>query len=484
MVASLRSALLIFSAGLSCLVHGQIVHGQDMGDLNRDYAQGAKECARLLPPDVICGPSVKSFQWSDDGLYLAVERTPAVVRATVLQALASSSASRPAPLASVTQVIVYPVRSKKARVVAEVNGANTKVEMAWLRGGPHLMIREVTMLESGLANRVSLFIASSGSTKHLFDTTNGKDFVIEASPKVPEFLVRFTSSLPAMDAPAVMAAGTVSAVSSSTAQSISSPPTPVRAPTMYMYVDRQGKCGMEHSLPAEYSLPEWDDMGNLVTSVGTRVPGKSRVQFTYFRVDPQTWTTAPYGGPVILESHALPAKYFVRRLNIDAHEQGVPASSPLLALYVQESDKKHPAIISADGTDPSLSPNEDAVAFQAQGVLMLREVMKVSLDDYKKARLEAEKADTMAKAKEAGMALLMYANDYDDVWSSNAPGWQEALSPYARSRASLDAFAYTFGGGPSKDIQDPASTVIGYVSSPSGRAVVYADGHVVWIPSP
>jgi prepilin-type processing-associated H-X9-DG protein len=43
----------------------------------------------------------------------------------------------------------------------------------------------------------------------------------------------------------------------------------------------------------------------------------------------------------------------------------------------------------------------------------------------------------------------------------------------------MEGFNYTFGGGPLNG-KDPSKTMLGFLSGAGGKAVVYADGHVVW----
>jgi hypothetical protein len=44
------------------------------------------------------------------------------------------------------------------------------------------------------------------------------------------------------------------------------------------------------------------------------------------------------------------------------------------------------------------------------------------------------------------------------------------------------AFVYLLGRISVKDVECPATTQVGYVRGSGGRAVIYADGYVEWLP--
>ena len=76
---------------------------------------------------------------------------------------------------------------------------------------------------------------------------------------------------------------------------------------------------------------------------------------------------------------------------------------------------------------------------------------------------------------------MMYAEDDDKVF----PGPEsinEKIKPYVKNQDLFEGFVYTFPGGDMRNIKEPAKTEPGYVAGPRGRAIIYADGHVVWQP--
>jgi len=45
-------------------------------------------------------------------------------------------------------------------------------------------------------------------------------------------------------------------------------------------------------------------------------------------------------------------------------------------------------------------------------------------------------------------------------------------------------FSFALSGEKLSSITNPADTILGYVTGPGGRAIIYVDGHVKWEPSP
>lgn len=133
--------------------------------------------------------------------------------------------------------------------------------------------------------------------------------------------------------------------------------------------------------------------------------------------------------------------------------------------------------------NPLFSPDDSFVIYQDSGALLLREIKPVDAALVRKMVLAAQKARAISNAKQAALAMIMYAGDNDDVLPS-AEGWDAKVSPYAKNKDLLKNFNYTFKGGNVADIENPASTELGFVLGPGGRAVAYTDGHVKWIPNP
>jgi prepilin-type processing-associated H-X9-DG protein len=90
----------------------------------------------------------------------------------------------------------------------------------------------------------------------------------------------------------------------------------------------------------------------------------------------------------------------------------------------------------------------------------------------------AARAETLSKAKQVALGLMMLAADNDDTISADFK--LSDLAPYLRNNSILEGFVMVFTGGSLRDVKDPANTVLGYTEGPGGRAVAYMDGHVKW----
>lgn len=156
------------------------------------------------------------------------------------------------------------------------------------------------------------------------------------------------------------------------------------------------------------------------------------------------------------------------------------APSPQALLLSGEGPEGGPSLISGDFQSlAKLSPANDAVLYKSNDALFVRPLLQLGATQLRELRAAAERAEVLSRGKQCALALIMYASDYDDVLPP-AGDVSSLLMPYLKNADPLQGFTYTFTGGPMKDIQQPAQTELGFVTGNGGRAVVYADGHVVW----
>ncbi|MCX6368137.1 MAG: hypothetical protein NTX57_15755 [Armatimonadetes bacterium] len=91
----------------------------------------------------------------------------------------------------------------------------------------------------------------------------------------------------------------------------------------------------------------------------------------------------------------------------------------------------------------------------------------------------------ISNAKQTGLGLMMYAQDYDENFPHDPSNVKEVIYPYIKNNDVIADFVYTYKGPLElSKVEKPAETAMGYIPSPGGRAVVYADGHVKWEPTP
>ena len=129
------------------------------------------------------------------------------------------------------------------------------------------------------------------------------------------------------------------------------------------------------------------------------------------------------------------------------------------------------------------SPDNTFVVYKDAGALLVRDIKPIDTLLAKKLLNDDMKAKAISNAKQVALGFLMYGADMDDILPG-AEGWENKLDPYMKDRDLMKQFNYTFRGGDMTGIDSPATTELGFVVGPGGRAVAYVDGHVKWIPNP
>ncbi len=180
------------------------------------------------------------------------------------------------------------------------------------------------------------------------------------------------------------------------------------------------------------------------------------------------------------ESPDLALRTAAQRMTLD----GVTKETSSLWLCSKEPSELSRALIGSSCWSGRLAPNGGAVAFVAQGAVYVRPIVRADKAAVLKAKEAAERAMALSDAKQIGLGLLMYAADSDQLLPDPA-SFAESVQPYLKNGSMLDRFHYTYQGD--RDINkigNPATTELGYMDGPGGRAVLYADGHVIWVPNP
>lgn len=130
---------------------------------------------------------------------------------------------------------------------------------------------------------------------------------------------------------------------------------------------------------------------------------------------------------------------------------------------------------------------------------------------FTRARYSARKSMCASNMRRVGVAMMMYVNDHNDKLPP-AANWVDAMTPYTKNAAVLKCpetsgwgYAYNadYGGKKTADFQRPDTAVLVIETSAQrksatvttasiatsrghrhngGDNVVYADGHVRWVP--
>jgi hypothetical protein len=156
------------------------------------------------------------------------------------------------------------------------------------------------------------------------------------------------------------------------------------------------------------------------------------------------------------------------------------------ALWLEASeprgDKKFArGLVTAEAESNYLLPDLSAVLYTHDGALYAAPL--AFLDRLAFEKLLKQLA--MTNAKQVGIGLMMYAQDYDENFPNDPSRVRDAVMPYIRSSDVFAEFVYTYSGPTGLgQIAAPSTTTLGYISGPGGRAVIFADGHVKWEPTP
>jgi hypothetical protein len=136
-------------------------------------------------------------------------------------------------------------------------------------------------------------------------------------------------------------------------------------------------------------------------------------------------------------------------------------------------------LVTAEGGKAHLLPDLSAVLYTRDDALYDAPI--ASLDRVAFEKMMRELA--ISNAKQTGMALMMYCQDYDENFPHDPSNIKEVILPYIKNHDVIADFVYTYKGPLELGKLDkPSETPMGYVPSLGGRAIVFGDGHVKWEP--
>lgn len=397
-------------------------------------AAGPTDAVLIAPPQPVCAAEVKKMAWTADGSYLVVERRSVD------------------PNSEGGEILVWGRRSGKARTITLFDPRSVTVdEIEPMGGTDRFVVQETDVVREGEARgtyqRVTLISASSGTI-------------------VPIGLVR-------QDANSSLITVLVS---------------PTRPFGILERIDEKTKIwrafGPDGRLGAEVAVKRTDGLtldreGDPIQIERTdAVEGKlgklqsRRIDLTSGKMGEWKPWTYSRGEPQV-------GPYSVQTLTVGSLK-GVRAPGIVLSLLDGKEDEG--GVISTDGSNPVLSPKGEAIAYVDQGVGMVRALTRIDRKVYDAAVRQRQIAEMVGRAKQIGLGLLQYAADKKDVLPGQGVNLQSAIGPYLKDNSLLEGFNYTFAGGDESEIEEPATTEMGYISGPGGRAVIYADGHAKWVP--
>jgi hypothetical protein len=161
----------------------------------------------------------------------------------------------------------------------------------------------------------------------------------------------------------------------------------------------------------------------------------------------------------------------------EPREQKNSQVGQLYELVARTSEKQ--TVIEHDLTDGlGVYPMIPIVLVKVDAV-MIREVREVPATWSRTIRSQPVKEEAISNAKQAAVAILIFAADYDGM-SPSGNDWKEKLMPYTKNAEILKDFVLLLPGVNLDKLTKPAETVLGILTTSHGTAVAYADGHVIW----
>lgn len=137
-------------------------------------------------------------------------------------------------------------------------------------------------------------------------------------------------------------------------------------------------------------------------------------------------------------------------------------------------------IIAIAPAEISFSRDNSAIFVNDSNGISRIPIMLADIEAIKNARIAAIQTETLSRAKQVGLAMMIYSSDYDDLLPP-AKKWDENLWPYMKNTELTRDFNYMLNGEDISKIKDPANLVLGEIVTKYGKAVVYADSSVRWI---
>lgn len=417
----------------------------------------AKDAVVVMPPTVVTKGKPDSGTWSRDGkwLFLSSIETKTDAKSLASHIVGDQAGSQEA---SETVLSIFGVDKRNQIQLSRFPSKRASVDqIEWLPGNRLVAFLVSEVIRKQPDEEVTsqvLFVASAnnGQTTQLLRAPASGRIDVHSHP---------------------LARGAVVVVSEESKEG--------SEVTRASWMGPDGKLGPTIQLSAGVDGFFWDPKGRgpyVHQRVVNRETRKASVNF--FLVDFQTGVLLPVEEPSVGSEEGKEPDFNVKYgASISELSQARVQRRSLWLESVFESDYKF-SLITPEANEYEVSPTSDAIYYESQGLGMVRMLPRIS----KEAASKALQSLVMRDAKQVGLAMLMYAADYDDEMVINNGDWMDNVLPYIKNRGVMDGFTYTYSGGNMTEIKDPANTEMGYKEGPGGRAVVYADGHVKWIPNP
>jgi hypothetical protein len=445
----------------------------------------------LMPATPIPSVGLEQTQWSEDGKHLLITRSVGTALSSTLEdALRDLAGENHGPNEPGSQIEVFDVDTGRTRVIWQ--GDRARVGEVETFGK-----RQFVAVVGRLLSPVGAQKEEVGTTAILIDAASGRwkavphyqdlkgSISLDPSPKGNLLLLSFTPFS-----------------NSSAEDSNSGPPVATLASPAALEAAPAGNAGVQQGGGPDVVAD--GGYSDLVNAQGERVrswpldvmgspdwtmDGQS---FFWKQVNRKKKTTSYYtlngdGKIIKLDTPPVPYAEPVKPVDIEPIEVSFAAGDQakygrVSGLFIHSYGRKRSrdVLVAAGGKNATVAPTGDAISFEVDHQIKVARILKTTPDLLAQVK-DALRKRAMSDAKQAGLALIIYAADFDDQLPLGSMG-MDVIMPYIKNQEILDAFNYN---PPSSlnmtQIGSPATTPLGFVDGPDGIAVVYADGHAAWL---
>jgi hypothetical protein len=438
-----------------------------------------KECFLILPQELIAAPTVQSVSSSGGGRYLLAQRASIRLDARVLQQIQAEHR----PPGGETSLVLWDSQTRQSREVWK--GAQPENQIARVQWIPQtdtalILVRQMLppdprVPQKGPATRNGLLRLTPSMEKAqvvgLTDVGDDGYLDLWVSPVQPiAVLHHVRSRIERVAAPG------------------GAREEFANEDTLHV-LNETGRIVANVALPkgaAFNALVAAEDGGPVVETFKID-PAKHGLTPQFFALNPRTGALTPmqkapeFRGVAVAAQGVADYPVRIRQATATAKDDTNIAKVGLLWLESAAKTEQPRVLIAAGAENAQILPRGDVVVYHAQGSLWAAPLLRIDKAMYVAMREAAERAVILSNAKQLGLAVMMYAQDYDETFPG-PDGINAKLTPYLKNASLFDGLSYTYGGGSISAVEKPAETELGYVTGPGGRAVIYADGHVKWRP--
>lgn len=442
---------------------------QAVAQVPKDTVLTERRALVLGEPRVAVAQNVRIVSASPSGRYLLVLRERPDTDSVVL-------VPPRGPMPKTVHVVLWDSVTEQSRELAVLNGVvihewkeqfgsnfhERITQIRWLTG-----IDKAVLSVNSVQRDARTGIEANRREAYFVDAPNSSLKRIYSEPQSP--IIDCTFSVSPISPVAVK---TVNLTSESSAE--------VKATLQVL--DSNGSWGPEVRLPSTVSFPgesSWSEDGRLFQiAVRYRREGE-RFSSRVLRFDP---TTRDYelaiGAFASYQVEAVTSD--ARLVNTQAMNEEIEDSAPVAWWLESTIATERPKRMVTPSATRALLPNRERfVAFVSNGVLFTRKIAEFSLAQYGKWRDEDIKQDAIARADRIASGFLAFARKNDGAILSSG-GYESAILEYLVGPEDFKGFTLVTRATNLSQIADRKSTVLGYVETPVGRAVIYADQHSEW----